>query len=186
METPGSTAGELVARNVRRIRELRDLKQAQLARRLGWSKQTLSKLETGARNITVDDLLALALVLHVAPVVLMIPDEDDEALRVTLGDDPDDPDWAVGLSSAEAYGWMTGVPDPTSAIFMYANQADYFGTTPSPVMRRYGARWLREVREEHGWTVSDDGTVVDTGGTTVQWRPDGTPIVEPKQREDGQ
>ena len=160
MET--HTAHEMVARNVRRVRELRDMRQAALARSLGWSKQTLSKLETGARNVTVDDVLSLALALHVAPAVLMTPWEDDERLVVAVrrGD--------AHLDSAEAFGWIVGAPDP-GTLALLANPVDYFSTTPAAVQRRYGTGWLREVREALGWEVSDDGRQVRKPGISVSW-----------------
>jgi transcriptional regulator with XRE-family HTH domain len=58
---------ELVARNVRRFRRERNLSLGELARRSGVSKQTLSVLENGAGNPTVDTLAALGAALDVPP-----------------------------------------------------------------------------------------------------------------------
>lgn len=58
---------ELVARNLRRYRRERNLSLGELARRSGLSKQTLSVLESGAGNPTVDTLAALGAALDVPP-----------------------------------------------------------------------------------------------------------------------
>ena len=57
---------ELVARNTRRIRVERGLSLGEVARRSGLSKQTLSKLEQGAGNPTVETLAALGRALDVS------------------------------------------------------------------------------------------------------------------------
>lgn len=59
-------ANELVARNVRRVRAERRLSLGELARRAGVSKQTLSKMEAGIGNPTVETLAALATALDVS------------------------------------------------------------------------------------------------------------------------
>jgi DNA-binding Xre family transcriptional regulator len=158
------TAQQLVARNVRRIRELpdRDRSQAQLARQLGWSKQKLSKLETSDRGISVDELLALAMALHVAPAVLLTPWDDDEALVVAMTN------VETHLDGPEAFGWIVGAPAPDT-LAMVANPRSYFSTTPAAIQRRYGVRWFKQVREQLGWEVSDDGTVVTRPGISVRW-----------------
>ena len=54
---------ELVARNVRRFRRERVMSLGELARRSGLSKQTLSKIEQGCGNPTVDTLAQLGAAL---------------------------------------------------------------------------------------------------------------------------
>jgi transcriptional regulator with XRE-family HTH domain len=54
-------SSELVARNVRRFRLERGFSIGDLARRSGLSKQTLSKLEMGNGNPTVDTLAAVGM-----------------------------------------------------------------------------------------------------------------------------
>ena len=61
-----STGSHLVARNVRRFREERNYSLAELARRAGLAKQTLSTLETGEGNPTVDTLYAIAQALGIS------------------------------------------------------------------------------------------------------------------------
>ncbi|WP_405093177.1 helix-turn-helix domain-containing protein [Micromonospora sp. NBC_01392] len=55
-----SETNRMVARNVRRFRQERQLSLGDLARRAGLSKQTLSKIEQGSGNPTVDSLGAIA------------------------------------------------------------------------------------------------------------------------------
>ena len=59
-------SSELVARNVRRFRLERGFSIGDLARRSGLSKQTLSKLEMGNGNPTVDTLSAVGDALDVS------------------------------------------------------------------------------------------------------------------------
>ena len=58
--------GELVAQNVRRFRLERALSMGDLARRAGLSKQTLSKIELGDGNPTVETLAAIGRGLDVS------------------------------------------------------------------------------------------------------------------------
>jgi transcriptional regulator with XRE-family HTH domain len=58
---------ELVARNVRRYRRERNLSLGELARKSGLSKQTLSVLENGGGNPTVETLAALGAALEIPP-----------------------------------------------------------------------------------------------------------------------
>src|SRR5215213_1572428 len=62
---------ELVSRNVGRFRGERRMSMGDLARRSGVSKQTLSKIESGVGNPTVETLAALALALDVSLRSLM-------------------------------------------------------------------------------------------------------------------
>lgn len=56
---------QLVARNVRRFRQERAMSLGELARRSGLSKQTLSKIEQGAGNPTVETLSLLGAALDI-------------------------------------------------------------------------------------------------------------------------
>ncbi|WNM31678.1 XRE family transcriptional regulator [Streptomyces sp. Li-HN-5-11] len=56
---------DLVARNVRRFRQERAMSLGELARRSGLSKQTLSKIEQGSGNPTVETLALLGAALDV-------------------------------------------------------------------------------------------------------------------------
>ncbi|RQO46080.1 DNA-binding protein [Rhodococcus sp. KBW08] len=58
---------QLVARNVRRYRQERALSLGDLARRAGLSKQTVSKIEQGTGNPTVDTLTQLGAAMNISP-----------------------------------------------------------------------------------------------------------------------
>jgi transcriptional regulator with XRE-family HTH domain len=59
------TENDLVARNVRRYRQERAMSLGELARRSGLSKQTLSKIEQGDGNPTVETLSLLGAALEI-------------------------------------------------------------------------------------------------------------------------
>jgi transcriptional regulator with XRE-family HTH domain len=66
---PGSRfLSDVLADNVRAYRSLRRLSQGELARRMGdarhpWTRATVSDVERANRNVTTDELLALAMIL---------------------------------------------------------------------------------------------------------------------------
>lgn len=64
-----------MARNVRLLREQRGLSLAELARQAGLAKQTLSKLEQGTGNPTVDTLFSIATALGV-PVTRLVAQQE--------------------------------------------------------------------------------------------------------------
>lgn len=64
---------KLVGRNVRAIRNEREITQEELAERSGFSQQYISGLECGRRNPTVVSLFDLAQALGVQPVDLLTP-----------------------------------------------------------------------------------------------------------------
>jgi len=81
-----SDTNQLVARNVRRYRQERGLSLGELARQAGLSKQTLSKIEQGGGNPTVETLALLGAALDMparrlltewgSPVFVQREDED--------------------------------------------------------------------------------------------------------------
>lgn len=75
----------MVARNVRILREQRGMSLAELARQSGLAKQTLSNLEQGAGNPTVDTLFAVASALGV-PVTRLVA-EREQVMTVQRADD---------------------------------------------------------------------------------------------------
>lgn len=75
----------MVARNVRILREQRGMSLAELARQAGLAKQTLSKLEQGTGNPTVDTLFSIAAALGV-PVTRLVA-EREQVMTVQRGDE---------------------------------------------------------------------------------------------------
>lgn len=68
MTEPVLTPSQILARNVGALRRLRGWRQELVAERMSflghsWVQQTVSEVEQGRRNVTVDELLSLALVL---------------------------------------------------------------------------------------------------------------------------
>ncbi|MFG2044921.1 helix-turn-helix domain-containing protein [Dactylosporangium sp. NPDC048998] len=56
---------DLLARNIRRFREELQISMGELARRSGLSKQTLSKIEQGIGNPTIDSISSIADAMHI-------------------------------------------------------------------------------------------------------------------------
>ena len=116
---------QAVAGRVREVRDRRRMSAARLAdemTRVGirWDRNTVAKLETGRRaNVSVAELLALAVVLDVAPVHLLVPpdawdDEGGEQLyQIT-------PTRAEPASTVRA--WVRGMPLPGSDLRNFVSQ----------------------------------------------------------------
>lgn len=60
-----------VGSNLRRLRSQMKWSQSKLAERAGLNRSYLSMVENGRRNISLDNLVSLALALRVEPVVLL-------------------------------------------------------------------------------------------------------------------
>jgi transcriptional regulator with XRE-family HTH domain len=110
-----SSPSDVVAARVRQVRIRRGLTVAELAERckaIGAPKltaQALYKLEgqrqredRRPRPVTVDELLALALALNVAPVHLLVPvDGPEEPYQIT--------ETVAAVSRFAARGWIRGI-----------------------------------------------------------------------------
>jgi transcriptional regulator with XRE-family HTH domain len=100
-------AGEVLARNIQRIREGQRLTFVALSERLAAAGRPIAvlglrRIERGERRVDVDDLLALAHALGVAPVDLLVPGSaaDDEPYEVTP---------AVSTTAETAREWIAGL-----------------------------------------------------------------------------
>ena len=88
-ETEEISVNELVARNMLRLRRHRGWTQAELASRLAvqtqekWDATMISKTEKHQRKLTLNELVALALVFGVSPVDLLTPEPDE---HIKIGD----------------------------------------------------------------------------------------------------
>ncbi|MFE5199996.1 helix-turn-helix domain-containing protein [Streptomyces sp. NPDC056601] len=120
----GPTA-RMVAGNVRRLRELRGKTIYELAadlKNLGRAiaPSAVAKIERGERQVTVDDLVALAIALGVSPSALMLPQVDDPKVRVEVTG-------AGAIPADIAWDWMDGqramyapfAQDQTAAMLDY-------------------------------------------------------------------
>lgn len=98
---------DVLADNVRAYRLLHRMEQAEVAetmRRFGhrWVKQTVSEVERGRRNVTVDELLSLTLTLATTFQRLLDPTGPDGSATYKL-------DYGPGtLDTVMALAWVSG------------------------------------------------------------------------------
>lgn len=103
--TAGPTA-QTVAHNVRRVRTARGYSVYALSAALrsnGWpiDPSAVAKVERGERGVSVDDLVALAVVLDVNPSALLLPPIDGPGATVMITGGGEIP-------ASEAWDWMDG------------------------------------------------------------------------------
>jgi transcriptional regulator with XRE-family HTH domain len=103
---------EVVRHRIRDKRQAQGLTQAEVARRMTiagapLSGDMVSKIETGVRSVTVEELAAFAAVLGVPLVKLMSPLDGERHMRVTSG---------YAIESSEVGNWVVwGFPWTTTA-----------------------------------------------------------------------
>lgn len=119
---------DVVAANVRDHRALRRISQDQLAGAMaamghGWSRATVSLVELGDRNVTVDELAALSFALFATIPELLDPagveGRSQEAIDLGWSDQPlpqpQARDWLAGRVRWGIF-WADGVPAPDSYL----------------------------------------------------------------------
>lgn len=123
---------DVVAERVKEVRKRRDLTVVQLAQRCaelgasGLTEQALYNIEGGRparkqgprrRNVTVEELLVLAVALQVAPIHLLVPLDGEQPYQVTL---------ARTERSIRARLWIRGtLPlDPADSRLFYSEVPD--------------------------------------------------------------
>lgn len=84
-----ATPSEVLARNLRDYRLLRDMTQSDLAAHMsglghGWSRSTVSAVEGTGRNITVDELGGLAISLGTSIGQLLDPTGPDHSRKLSV------------------------------------------------------------------------------------------------------
>jgi transcriptional regulator with XRE-family HTH domain len=109
-----------VAARIKEARERRGWSQQKLADRLGIARPTVTKIEQGgerASNLSVFNLFAFAVALGVAPVHLLVPLEDDDAVQIAPDVDPLPAPiaraWIRGaymLRDSDAQAWIDNLP----------------------------------------------------------------------------
>ncbi len=77
-----STASSIVGRNVRRLRIMRGLSAAELARRASLARATLNELEAGRGNPTLETLQVLAHELGAPLAALLTPVRPDHVVKL--------------------------------------------------------------------------------------------------------
>lgn len=73
-------ASRVVGGRVRELRKLRGLRQRQLAAALKTDVPTVSRIETGKKDLRIPDLQPLAKALQVAPTELISPLDHESSL----------------------------------------------------------------------------------------------------------
>jgi transcriptional regulator with XRE-family HTH domain len=147
MEQHGTalTPTQVVAARMKKLREKRGWTAAELARQMKaagipWERIVVTKLETGRRaSVSVDELLALAAVLNVAPVHLLVPPDDFmEPCQVTP---------AVTERAVYVRHWIRGEIQLPGADFR-----EYFAEVPSTEYKKLvataGTGWALPPGEE--------------------------------------
>lgn len=126
---PAPAPSEVVGAELRRVRTRKEWTQDDLAARvteLGvtMNRATVAKIETGARNVSVDDVFLLACALDVSPLRLLLP--HDRGAMVAVAPEREEPAAIVRL-------WMQGtlplgeadpMADVQAARFFFEQKAD--------------------------------------------------------------
>lgn len=138
--------GMAVAHNVKRIREAANMTYTEVSKALAGLNRPISplavrRIEDGERRVDVDDLMALALALRVAPVTLLFPSTRGKADKVLV----------TGLESpvaAEAlWKWMVA----ESPIVPWESDMElfaFFATAVPEWQRHWFGNALRRMAEE--------------------------------------
>jgi transcriptional regulator with XRE-family HTH domain len=66
----------IVGNNIKKYRKILNISQEELAERAGLHRTYIGGIERGERNITLDSLQVIAIALNVAPIVLIVEDDD--------------------------------------------------------------------------------------------------------------
>lgn len=96
--------GQTVAANIARLRSVRGLSTYRLSELLAGldrsiAPSAISRIESGARKVDVDDLIAFAVALRVSPSALLLPPTLEGNVEIT----------AQGVSRAsDAWDWLLG------------------------------------------------------------------------------
>jgi len=138
---PLGPTGETVRANVKRLRDARNLGFTKLARILEEIGRPipelgLRRIESGARRVDADDLVALAVALGVSPITLLMPEADMKDSPVTITGEE------LELHASRVWAWLNG----SDTLPQTPNQVRILG----PLMRMaFGAyAWPAWVQEE--------------------------------------
>jgi transcriptional regulator with XRE-family HTH domain len=164
---------KVIAERVREVRSSRGLTAARLAERMqetgiSWDRSVVANLENGRRaSVTVEELLALAFVLDVAPVHLVVPLTPDGWLAIT----PD-----ASTTNEHARAWIRG-----NAALPGGDERKFFSEVPED-------EWKRRVEQQQEFErqlaeagiitkVGPDGEVRDYDRESGKWvkREEGSP-----------
>ncbi|WP_432064155.1 helix-turn-helix domain-containing protein [Streptomyces sp. C10-9-1] len=201
--TQVKATGQHVCANVTRLRKVRGLTTYQLAKLMADAgrpipQSGISRIESGARRVDVDDLTALAVVFGVSPSALLLPIDVDEHDEVQItGSTP--------VAAVDAWRWADGQAPLTRFGQGTQGTRDYMRTLME--FSLYGRpHWLVEMEEEraneHSRAVAElykrdtgaDGPPVrsvpldrllSAAGFEAHQRADGTIEVRPRPGDGG-
>lgn len=145
---------QALADNIRAYRMLRRMNQDNLAERMRllqheWSRPTVSEVERGGRNVTVDELGGLALALGVTIGQLLDPTGPDNSRRDGLDVGERDPGTERSgwfLSAWVAHAW---VRDRLAVNYFAGNIFD-FSAEPAPALHPRGQAAVDAARDGEG------------------------------------
>jgi transcriptional regulator with XRE-family HTH domain len=148
----------VIAARVKELRKARGYTAAQLAEKMkeqhfDWDRFTVQNLESGRRKaVTVEEWLALAYVLDVAPIHLMVPTEDDERFYAVTPED--------ATPANEAREWIRGrthiVGRDPRLYYSAVPAAEWQAPIPTREAIEREGRWL-ERQERRGKDGGGDG-----------------------------
>lgn len=166
--------GERVSERVAHFRADRRLTYLALSERLtaaGWAipELGLRRIEAGARRVTVDDLMALAVALNVSPLELLLPPRwSSEPLPTGVPED---------LTPAEAWAWakeQTGLSTDTRLDFWVAESTRILDemsayeqmaeSAKNHTVRDVARKNLERLEAEHGRVVERVDELNSRGG----------------------
>lgn len=150
--------GRTVAANVRRHRERQGLSTYDLSRLLSEAGRPMTpaavgRIERAERRVDVGDLMALAVVLNIAPASLLLPPDDNPSTVVELlpGRAPDGGE--VTVTAGRLWDWadgqqpLFGHPDPEQEI---QGVVDFIRFSRPPIRRRIEMMRALEAFREDG------------------------------------
>ncbi len=131
------SARSAVGERIRTLRTARGWTQAALAARLGQvgmtlSQSNLARLESGERNVTLDDLYGVALALDCPPLALLAPGDGTPVKVGTRGESP-----------ARLRAWFVG-RQPLDTVRDHGVYREHVGRLREPAGMTLGP-FLREV-----------------------------------------
>ncbi len=147
------TPTEVAQARVREVRLARGMTQADVADRLDrlgspLDRVAVAKIETGARGVSLDDAVALALALDLPPYALIIPDDPEAKVALTP---------KTKATASEAHLWAVGA-DPLGT-----DPEHYYGAVSDDPWRHPGVLTLfarvHEVAE--AWRDEDADEIRD-------------------------
>jgi transcriptional regulator with XRE-family HTH domain len=148
------SASDLAGRRIRQIRQRRGWTVKELAERCadvgapGITPTVITNLETrrrASRQITIDELLVLAYILGVPPLLLFVPADGSETLHVGAGVEKDSIEAAAWVANDEAMVYRVILPSGSKADTLRTNYVKYPQETSSLTLLRYIAEVVRNI-----------------------------------------